>query len=101
MYMKVELMLDLKVMKELGSAWLRPGEVTKNDAYPLSQIGRIWSILSRLPRENFITSLDLKDVYWQISLDPAVRYKTAIIQTFECAANHDHAYELSSVCRPE
>jgi len=33
-------------------------------------------ILSRLPKAEFITSLDLKDAYWQIPLDPKSRDKT-------------------------
>jgi len=48
--------------------------VTTKDAYPLPQID---GILSRLPKTNFISSLDLKDAYWQIPLDPASRDKTA------------------------
>jgi len=48
--------------------------VSTKDAYPLPQID---GILSRLPKANFISSLDLKDAYWQIPLDPASRDKTA------------------------
>ncbi|XP_041448138.1 uncharacterized protein K02A2.6-like, partial [Drosophila obscura] len=34
-------------------------------------------ILSRLPKAQFISSIDLKDAYWQISLTPRAREKTA------------------------
>ncbi|KAH8325114.1 hypothetical protein KR074_002522, partial [Drosophila pseudoananassae] len=75
----------LGVIEESDSAWSSPvvlvqkpgkvrwcldsrkvNEVTKNDVYPLPQID---GILSRLPKANFISSLDLKDAYWQIPLD--------------------------------
>jgi len=46
---------------------------TKKDAYPIPQID---GILSRLPDTMFISSLDLKDAYWQIPLDPKSRDKT-------------------------
>jgi len=46
---------------------------TEKDACPLPQIS---GILSRLPKAEFITSLDLKDAYWQVPLDEASRDKT-------------------------
>lgn len=48
--------------------------VTKKDAYP---IGMIEGILGRLHDSKFITSLDLKDAFWQIGLEKAFRDKTA------------------------
>ncbi|XP_043062725.1 uncharacterized protein LOC122319465 [Drosophila yakuba] len=47
---------------------------TEKDAYPLPQIS---GILSRLPKAEYITSLDLKDAYWQVPLDKTSRDKTA------------------------
>nr|XP_044248841.1 uncharacterized protein LOC123002541 [Drosophila takahashii] len=47
---------------------------TEKDAYPLPQIS---GILSRLPKAEYISSLDLKDAYWQVPLDVASRDKTA------------------------
>ena len=41
---------------------------------PLPQID---GILSRLPKANFISSLDLKDAFWQIPLEKSSRLKTA------------------------
>jgi hypothetical protein len=38
---------------------------------------QISGILSRLPKANFITSLDLKDAYWQVPLEEKSREKTA------------------------
>jgi len=92
-YPEVDRMLKLGVIEESDSAWSspvvlvqKPGKVrlcldsrkvnmvTTKDAYPLPQID---GILSRLPKANFISSLDLKDAYWQIPLDPASRDKTA------------------------
>lgn len=49
-------------------------EVTQKDAYPLPHID---GILSRLPRAEFISSLDLKDAFWQIPLEEKSREKTA------------------------
>lgn len=47
---------------------------TKKDAYPAPHIE---SILSQLHNTFFITSLDLKDAFWQIPLQKASREKTA------------------------
>jgi len=84
LYAEVDRMLKLGVIEESDSAWSspvvlvqKPGKVrlcldskkvnmvTTKDAYPLP------------PKANFISSLDLKDAYWQIPLDPASRDKTA------------------------
>ncbi|XP_052857197.1 uncharacterized protein LOC128265316 [Drosophila gunungcola] len=93
LYEEVDRMLSLGVIEESDSAWSspvvlvqKPGKirlcldsrkvnaVTKKDAYPLPQID---GILGRLPKAMFISSLDLKDAYWQIPLDKASRDKTA------------------------
>ncbi|KAH8336090.1 hypothetical protein KR074_000017, partial [Drosophila pseudoananassae] len=93
LYGEVDRMMRLGVIEESQSAWSspvvlvqKPGKVrlcldcrkvnsfTQGDAYPLPQID---AILSRLPRAMFISSLDLKDAYWQIPLDLASRDKTA------------------------
>lgn len=86
-------MLQLGVIEESQSPWsshvalvVKPGKVrlcldarkvnsvTVKDAYPLQLID---GILSRLPKARFITSLDLKDAFWQIPLDEASKEKTA------------------------
>lgn len=93
LYSEVDRMLQLGVIEESDSAWSspvvlvqKPGKVrlcldsrkvnavTAKDAYPLPQID---GILSRLPKAVYISSLDLKDAFWQIPLDPASRDKTA------------------------
>lgn len=93
MYTEVDRMLQLEVIEESESAWSSPivivnkpgkirlcldsrkiNSVRKKDAFPLPQIG---GILSRLPRAEFITSLDLKDAFWQIPLDINSRPITA------------------------
>ncbi|XP_044571939.1 uncharacterized protein LOC123257320 [Drosophila ananassae] len=93
LYGEVDRMMRLGVIEESQSACSspvvllqKPGKVrlcldcrkvnsfTQGDAYPLLQID---AILSRLPRAMFISSLDLKDAYWQIPLHPASRNKTA------------------------
>ena len=52
----------------------RLNEVTIKDAYPQPKIS---GILSRLPKAEFISSLDLKHAFWQISLAIDSRDKTA------------------------
>lgn len=93
MYAEIDRMLSLDVIEESDSAWsspivmvTKPGKVricldcrkinsfTEKDAYPLPQIS---GILSRLPKAEYITSLDLKDAYWQVPLEPQSRDKTA------------------------
>lgn len=109
MYTEVDRMLRLELIEESESAWSSPivivnkpgkirlcldsrkiNSVTEKDAFPLSQIG---SILSRLPRAEFITSLDLKDAFWQIPLDINSRPITAFTVLFafwalQCTANN-------------
>lgn len=48
--------------------------VTVKDAYPQPKIS---NILSRLPKAEYITSLDLKHAFWQIGLAPNSRDMTA------------------------
>lgn len=93
MYEELDRMLELDVIEESNSAWSspvvlvrKPGKVrlcldsrkvnaiTVKDAYPMPFID---GILSRLPKAEFISSLDLKDAFWQIPLDPKSRDKTA------------------------
>lgn len=93
MYEEVDRMIGLGIIEESNSAWSSPvvlvrkpgknrlcldsrklNEVTVKDAYPLPNIE---GILSRLPKAKFITSLDLKDAFWQIPLDPISKDKTA------------------------
>nr|XP_041630567.1 uncharacterized protein K02A2.6-like [Drosophila kikkawai] len=93
LYAEVDRMLKLGVIEESDSAWStpvilvqKPGKVrlcldsrkvnavTKKDAYPLPQID---GILGRLPKAVYISSLDLKDAYWQVPLDPESRDKTS------------------------
>jgi len=90
---EIDRMLEMGVIEKSQSAWSlplalvqKPGKVrlclesrkvnaaTKKDAYPLPQID---GILSRLPKAMYISSLDLKDAYWQIPLEPSSRDKTA------------------------
>lgn len=49
-------------------------EVTQKLAYLLTLID---GIIARLHKTYFISSIDLKDAFWQIPLDPASRDKTA------------------------
>lgn len=52
--------------------------VTKRDAYPLPNLNRI---LSRLTKTKFLTSIDLKDAFWQVELEEKDRIKTAFTVT--------------------
>lgn len=47
--------------------------VTLRDAYPIPMMD---GLLSRLPPVHCISKIDLKDVFWQICLDPVARAKT-------------------------
>ncbi|XP_059221494.1 uncharacterized protein LOC131996064 [Stomoxys calcitrans] len=93
MYAELDRMLSLGVIEESESPWSHPvtlvrkGEknrlcldarklnaLTVKDAYPLPHIE---GLLSRLGDTYFISSVDLKDAFWQIPLDHASREKTA------------------------
>lgn len=91
---EIERMLKLDVIEESESSWSSPmaivkkkngkirlcldarkvNKVTKKLAYPLPLID---GILSRLDKTFYISSIDLKDAFWQIPLDPESRDKTA------------------------
>lgn len=92
-YEEVDRMLANGVIEESNSAWSSPivlvrkpgknrlcldsrrlNSVTKKLAYPLPHIE---GLLSRLSETRFISSVDLKDAFWQIELDDSSREKTA------------------------
>ncbi|XP_055840084.1 uncharacterized protein LOC129907754 [Episyrphus balteatus] len=93
LYEELERMLKLGAIEQSNSAWSspvvlvrKPGKnrlcldykkvnaKTKKDAYPLFHIE---GLLSRLPDTHFISSVDLKDAFWQIPLEKSSREKTA------------------------
>jgi len=95
MYDEIVWMIGLGVIEESDSSWSSPvvivrkpgkvrlcidcrkvNDVTRKNAYPMPLIE---GILSRLPKAEYITSLDLKDAYWQIPLEPSSRDKTAFM----------------------
>lgn len=91
---EVDWMLGLGVIKESNSSWSSPvvltkkkngksrlcldsrklNDITKKDAYPLPKID---GHLGRLVNTRFISSIDLKDAFWQIELDENLKEKTA------------------------
>lgn len=94
MYDELDRMLALGVIEESQSAWNSPvvlvrksngkarlcldsralNKVTTKDAYPMPNID---GILGRLGDTHFISSIDLKDAFWQIELDEESRARTA------------------------
>ena len=93
MYAELERMISLNVIEPSESPWnnriafVRKGdkcrlcldarklnEVTVKDAYPLPHID---GLLSRLGDTFFISSIDLKDAFWQVPLELKSREKTA------------------------
>lgn len=94
MYAEVDRMLSLGVVEESNSPWSSPVTVVKKtnnqirlcldarqvnavtikDAYPTPLID---GIMSRLNETHFISSVDLKDAFWQIELEEKSRDKTA------------------------
>lgn len=93
MYQELDRMLDLGVIEEAESPWnspvvlvRKPGKnrlcldsrrlnsVTKKMAYGLPNIN---GLLSRLADTHFISTIDLKDAFWQVKLDEASKEKTA------------------------
>jgi hypothetical protein len=61
---KIRLCLDCRKLNEM----------TVKDAYPLPLIN---DILGRLTGTRYLSSIDLKDAFWQIELDEEARIKTA------------------------
>lgn len=94
MYAELDRMLSLGVIEPSHSPWNSPivmvrkhcgkarlcldsravNGVSVKDAYPLPNID---GILSRLGDTFYISSIDLKDAFWQIELDQSSREKTA------------------------
>lgn len=93
MYQELDRMLSLGVIEESESPWNNPvvlvrkpgknrlcldsrklNNVTKKMAYGLPNIN---GLLSRLADTFYISSIDLKDAFWQVELDDASREKTA------------------------
>lgn len=94
MFKEVDRMISLGVVEESNSAWSSPvaivkkpngqvrlcldarqvNAVTVKDAYPTPLVD---GIMSRLNETHFISSVDLKDAFWQIELDKESREKTA------------------------
>lgn len=89
-------MIDLDVVEPSNSPWRSPivlvkkangkdrpcidcrkvNAVTKFDSYPLPYIS---SILDNLGQTKYLTSIDLKDAFWQIPLSKNAREKTAFV----------------------
>ena len=89
-------MLDLDVIQPTSSPWASPivlvkkkdgsmrfcvdyrrlNRITKLDVYPLPSIDETLVVLSGA---RFFTTLDLASGYWQVSMDPAAREKTAFV----------------------
>lgn len=94
MHKELQRMIDLGVAEPSNSPWRSPvllvkkangsdrlcinpkkvNAVTIFDSYPLPNIS---SILDRLGKANYLSSIDLKDAFWQIPLKPESREKTA------------------------
>lgn len=94
MYREIDRMIEMDVIEESQSSWSSPvvlvqkpngkvrlcldsrkiNGVTKKDAYPLPLID---GLLGRLRECRYISSLDLKDAFWQIPLALESRDKTA------------------------
>lgn len=94
MYAEIDRMLSLGVIEESNSPWNSPmvlvrkhcgkprlcldsraiNKETVKDAYPLPNID---GIISRLSKTRYISSIDLKDAFWQIALDDKSREITA------------------------
>lgn len=87
-------MIDMDVVEPSNSPWRAPvvivrkpngkdrfcidsravNAVTIRDAYPLPSVSEA---LDKLSEANFITTIDLKDAFWQIPLKKSARQKTA------------------------
>lgn len=92
-FAEIERMLAMGVIEKSNSPWnspvclvRKPGKnrlcldsrkvnsLTVKDAYPLPHIE---GLLSRLEDTHFISSIDLKDAFWQVPLEKSSRPKTA------------------------
>lgn len=91
---EIDRMLSLGVIEPSNSPWGNPlvavpkpngstrvcldsrklNDVTKRDAYPLPHISRI---LGRLRETKYLSTVDLKDAFWQIPLEESSKEKTA------------------------
>lgn len=90
---EVDRLLELKVIEPSLSSWRSPitlvckpgknrlcldsckvNQVTKPLAYPIPNMD---GLLSRLKDTKYITSIDLKDAFWQVPLSPESKEKTA------------------------
>lgn len=91
---EINRMIQLGVIEESQSSWSSPivlvkksngksrlcldsrelNKVTKTDAYPLPKID---GHLGRLANTRYISSIDLKDAFWQIELEDDAKEKTA------------------------
>lgn len=95
LYSEIDRMISLGVIEECsGGEWNSPvtlvrkangkvrlcldarrvNEVTVKDVYPLPHIE---GLISRLDKTKYISTIDLKDAFWQIPLDERSRDKTA------------------------
>lgn len=94
LHAEVDAMLSRGIIEESHSAWSSPvlvvkkpdgkkrfcldcravNNVTVKDAFPMPIIE---SILANLHETTFISSIDLKEAFWQVELEPGSRDKTA------------------------
>lgn len=92
---EIDRMIDLGVIEPCESPWASPvtlvrkpnknrlcldfrkvNDVTEKLAYPIPNME---SLMSRLSKTKYISSVDLKDAFWQIPLDSSSREKTAFV----------------------
>lgn len=91
---ELERMITLDVIEPSDSDWANPivtvkkpngktrlcldarnlNDLTVKDRYPLPHI---WRILQQIRATKYLTSIDLKDAFWQVNLDESSRHKTA------------------------
>lgn len=96
---EINKMLAEGVIEECESAWAAPAllvpkkdgtyrfcvdyrrlnAITKSDTYPLPVIE---DLLHATKREGYISTIDLRSGYWQVSVSPADRDKTAFVSPF-------------------